>query len=56
MLSLQHCRKILGVRHAISDDELVTLRDQLYCFAELAWTSEIKGMAFSRPLTLLLNR
>lgn len=36
MLSLQHCRKILGAKAAMSDEELITLRDQLYCFAELA--------------------
>lgn len=36
MLSLQQCRKILGAKLAISDEELATLRDQLYCFAELA--------------------
>ncbi len=36
MLSLQHCRKVLGAKVAISDDDLATLRAQLYCFAELA--------------------
>jgi hypothetical protein len=36
MLSLEHCRKILGAKVPISDEELATLRDQLYCFAELA--------------------
>jgi hypothetical protein len=36
MLSLRHCRTILGPKTAISDENLATLRDQLYCLAALA--------------------
>lgn len=36
MLSLDRCRKLLGAENSLPDEKLVTLRDQLYCFAELA--------------------
>ena len=35
MLSLERCRKLLGPENSVPDEKLVTLRDQLYCFAEL---------------------
>jgi hypothetical protein len=35
MVSLDRCRKVLGQKESISDENLVTLREQLYCFAEL---------------------
>ena len=36
MLSLERCRKVLGSGTKLSDEDLATLRDQLYCFATLA--------------------
>jgi hypothetical protein len=36
MLSLERCRKVLGSDKKLSDEDLATLRDQLYCFAALA--------------------
>jgi hypothetical protein len=36
MLSLERCRKVLGLDKKLSDEDLATLRDQLYCFAALA--------------------
>ena len=36
MLSLERCRKVLGSDTKLSDEDLATLRDQLYCFAALA--------------------
>ena len=36
MLSLERCRKVLGSGNNLSDEDLATLRDQLYCFASLA--------------------
>lgn len=35
MLSLGRCRKLLGPENTVPDEKLVTLRDQLYCLAEL---------------------
>jgi hypothetical protein len=35
MLSLEHCRKLLGPENNVPVEKLVTLRDQLYCLAEL---------------------
>ena len=35
MLSLERCRKLLGPENSGPDEKLVTLRDQLYCLAEL---------------------
>jgi hypothetical protein len=35
MLSLERCRKLLGPENNVPDEKLVTLRDQLYCLAEL---------------------
>jgi hypothetical protein len=35
MLSLERCRKLLGPENTVPDEKLVTLRDQLYCLAEL---------------------
>ena len=35
MLSLECCRKHLGPKNNVPDEKLVTLRDQLYCLAEL---------------------
>jgi hypothetical protein len=35
MLSLERCRKLLGPNKNVPDEKLVTLRDQLYCLAEL---------------------
>jgi hypothetical protein len=35
MLSLERCRKLLGPENSVPDEKLVTLRDQLYCLAEL---------------------
>jgi len=35
MISIEHCRKVLGPRNGLSDESLATLRAQLYCFAEL---------------------
>ena len=35
MLSLERCRKLLGTENSLPDESLVTLRDQLYCLAEL---------------------
>ena len=34
-LSLERCRKLLGPENSVPDERLVTLRDQLYCLAEL---------------------
>lgn len=34
-VSIDHCRKILGPYEAVSDENLATLREQLYRFAEL---------------------
>lgn len=36
MISLERCRKVLGPKNGLSDENLATLREQLYCFAELA--------------------
>ena len=36
MLSLERCRKIIGSGNRLSDEDLASLRDQLYCFAALA--------------------
>jgi hypothetical protein len=36
VLTLKRCREILGPNCEISDEELRTLRDQLYVFAEVA--------------------
>jgi len=36
MLSLKYCRKVLGPDINLSDEDLVMLRDQLYCWANLA--------------------
>ena len=36
MISLERCRKVLGSGTKLSDEDLATLRDQLYCFAALA--------------------
>jgi hypothetical protein len=36
MISLERCRKVLGPKNRLSDENLATLREQLYCFAELA--------------------
>ena len=35
MLSLERCSKLLGPENGLPDEKLVTLRDQLYCLAEL---------------------
>ena len=35
MISLERCRKALAPNDRVSDEDLVTLREQLYCFAEL---------------------
>jgi hypothetical protein len=35
MISLERCRKVLGPKNRLSDENLATLREQLYCFAEL---------------------
>jgi hypothetical protein len=35
MLSLERCRKLLGPENSVPDEKVVTLRDQLYCLAEL---------------------
>jgi hypothetical protein len=35
MLSLERCRKVLGSDTKLSDEDLATLRDQLYCLASL---------------------
>jgi hypothetical protein len=50
MLSVQRCRKLLGVHCSLTDSEIETLRDQLYCLAEVAMNSlpdqlQIKGGA-----------
>lgn len=39
MLSVQRCRMILGKGYSLSDSEIETLRDQLYCLADVALTS-----------------
>jgi len=36
MISLERCRKILGPNNRLSDESLATVREQLYCFAELS--------------------
>lgn len=36
MISLDRCRKILGPKVSVSDENLAALREQLYSFAELA--------------------
>lgn len=36
MISLKRCRKVLGPKISVPDETLVKLREQLYCFAELA--------------------
>jgi hypothetical protein len=36
MISLERCRKVLGPQNGLSDETLATLREQLYCLAELA--------------------
>lgn len=36
MISLERCRKVLGPKTGLSDETLATLREQLYCFAEVA--------------------
>jgi hypothetical protein len=36
MISLERCRKILGPKVSVSDENLAALREQLYSFAELA--------------------
>jgi hypothetical protein len=36
MITLERCRKVLGPKNGLSDETLATLREQLYCFAELA--------------------
>ena len=48
MLSAQQCRKILGTGCSLTDSEMETLRDQLYCLAEVALTA--------LPDQLLANR
>lgn len=35
MLSLERCRKLLGPSNSVPDEKLATLRDQLYCLAEI---------------------
>lgn len=35
IISLERCHKVLGPKNRLSDENLATLRDQLYCFAEL---------------------
>ena len=39
MLSVQQCRKILGNGSSLTDSEVETLRDQLYCLAEVVVTA-----------------
>ena len=39
MLSVQQCRKSLGTGCSLTDSEMETLRDQLYCLAEVAVTA-----------------
>lgn len=36
MISLERCRKVLGPNNRLSDESLATVREQLYCFAELS--------------------
>jgi hypothetical protein len=36
MLSVQRCRKLLGVNCSLTDSEIETLRDQLYSLADVA--------------------
>jgi hypothetical protein len=50
MLSLEYCRKILGANLAISDEELVTLREQLYSFANLALETRDSTSTSVKPL------
>jgi hypothetical protein len=51
MLSLERCRKLLGSDTKLSDENLATVRDQLYCFAAL--TLEVRDIkkksVFERP-------
>jgi hypothetical protein len=39
----------VGSKNAISDEKLVTLREQLYCFAELALDLRDSGRNFVTP-------
>ena len=42
MLSLEHCKKVLGCKVKLSNQELATVREQLYLWASLtldAWDS-----------------
>jgi len=43
MLSLQHCRKILGAKAPRSEEELVRLREQFYCLVELTFAIRDKS-------------
>lgn len=47
MLSLERCRKLLGQENSLPDESLVTLRDQLYCLAELVLDLRDNGQKLS---------
>ncbi len=50
MLSLQHCRKLVGPECELSDEELATVREQFYSLASLALDMRHKGVKSSpRP-------
>jgi hypothetical protein len=42
MLSIEHCRRILGPGCQLSDDELERLREQLYALADIVTTVVIE--------------
>lgn len=50
LISLERCRKLLGPNNKLSDETLATLREHLYCFAELALdVRNRQGSSESKP-------
>ena len=50
MISLDRCRKLLGPENSVPDEKLVTLRDQLYCLAELFLDLRDIGQRLDKPV------